>query len=343
MKIIDFYFMHQRSGLLSALVAAALSATVTSACTSQSQAGPTDQDVSSALVNDVVIPSYKELVSGTEKLNQALQALVKNPNPANLKLARDEWKKSRNTWEVTETWAYGPAETEDFDPKLDDWPGSDKELAEALSEKDFTKEKFNALDTTGRGFHGIEYVIFGNGDTPVEASDLTTQQLAYLKIAGKNLKSNAKQLLAAWSGPEGFGKADVEADPAKTVNDILEGMAGCLDEVGNTKLGEALASGKGELESTFSGNTGADVLSNLQGVQLAWEKSKMQEYAKTKDAELSNQLTVELQTALAQAKELPTRLNNKLDDGDTQKQVKMLMEAISKAFDTTEALKSKIG
>ena len=69
----------------------------------------------------------------------------------------------------------------------------------------------------------------------------------------------------------------------------------------------------------------------------------MQEYAKTKDAELSNQLTVELQTALAQAKELPTRLNDKLDDGDTQKQVKMLMEAISKAFDTTEALKSKIG
>ena len=336
-------FMQQRSGLLSVLIATALSATVTSACTSQSQAGPTDQEVSTALVNDVVIPSYKELVSGTKKLNKALQALVENPNTANLKSARDEWKKSRDTWEVTETWAYGPAETEDFDPNLDDWPVSDKELAEALSEKNFTQDKFDALDTTGKGFHGIEYVIFGNGVTPIEASDLNTQQLAYLKIAGTNLESNAIELLAAWSGPEGFGKADVEAYPAKTVSDILEGMAGCLDEVGNTKLGEALASGKGELESTFSGNTGADVLSNLQGVQLAWEKSKMQEYAKAKDAELTNQLTKELQTALAQAKELPTRLNDKLDDGDTQKQVKELMEAISQAFDTTETLKSKIG
>ncbi len=331
------------SRLLPLLTAAALSATITTACTSQSQAVPTDQEVSTALVDDVVLPSYQKLVSGTEKLNQALQTLVEDPSAANLESARAEWKRTRNTWEVTETWAYGPAETEDFDPNLDDWPVSDKELAEALSEKDFTQEKFDALDTTGRGFHGIEYVIFGDNDSSVEASDLTTQQLAYLKIAGANLESNAKELLAAWSGPQGFGKADVEADPPKTVNDILEGMAGCLDEVGNTKLGEALANGKGELESTFSGNTGADVLSNLQGVQLAWEKSKMQEYAQAKDAELANQLTKELQAVIAQAKELPTRLNDKLDDASTQEQVNKLMAAISQAFDTTEALKSKIG
>ena len=335
--------MKERTKLASILIAAGLSATMTSACTSQSQPVPTDQDVSRALVNDVVLPSYKELVEGTERLNQALQALVENPIPINLKTARDVWKQSRDTWETTETWAYGPAETENFDPNLDDWPVSDKELAEALSEKNFTQENFDALDTTGKGFHGIEYVIFGDGDTSIEASDLTTQQLAYLRIAGKNLESNAKELLAAWSGPGGFGKADVEAYPAKTVNDILEGMAGCLDEVGNTKLGEALASGKGELESTFSGNTGADVLSNLQGVQLAWKKSKMQDYAKAKDPELSNQLTAELKAALAQAKELPTRLNDKLDDGATQKQVQKLMKAISQAFNTTEALKAKIG
>ncbi|AKN60508.1 hypothetical protein WB44_04565 [Synechococcus sp. WH 8020] len=84
-------------------MAAGLSATITSACTSQSQAVPTDQDVSRALVDDVVLPSYKELVGRTERLNQALQALVNNPNPINLKKARDEWKQARDTWETTET------------------------------------------------------------------------------------------------------------------------------------------------------------------------------------------------------------------------------------------------
>ena len=69
----------------------------------------------------------------------------------------------------------------------------------------------------------------------------------------------------------------------------------------------------------------------------------MQDYAKAKDPELSNQLTAELKAALAQAKELPTRLNDKLDDGATQEQVQKLMKAISQAFDTTEALKAKIG
>lgn len=327
------------------LGAAALSVTMTAACTPQEPKaeGTTEQDVSTSLVNDVVLPSYRKLADSSEKLNQSLQVLVEDPTSENLEAARNEWKDSRKTWEVTETWAYGPAETEGFDPKLDDWPVSDKELAEALSEKDFTQEKFDALDTTGRGFHGIEYVLFGDGEAPVEAGDLTTQQLAYLKIAGANLQNDSQKLLAAWSGPDGFGKADVEADPAKTINDILEGMSGCLDEVANTKLGEALTNGKGVLESTFSGNTGADVLSNLKGVQIAWEKSKMQEFAQEKDAELANQLTDELNTAIMQAKDLPARLNDKLDDDNTKEQINKLMAAITKVFDTTEALKAKIG
>ena len=339
---IHSFLMKRISRLVPLLGAAALSATIASACSPQSEAAPTDQEVSSALVNDVVLPSYKTLVGATEKLNKALEKLVDDPTSANLDAARAEWKAARKTWERTETWAYGPAETDDFDPNLDDWPVSTKELAEALSEKDFTADKFDDLDTTGRGFHGIEYVLFGGGDKPVEAADLTTQQLAYLKVAGADLEKNAKGLLAAWSGPEGFVKADVEADPAKTVNDILEGMSGCLDEVANGKLGGALEAGKGELESTFSGNTGADVVSNLTGVQVAWEKSRLQALAQDKDSELANQLTEELNSAISKAKALPARLNDKLDDQATREQVKELMAAIMQVVDTTGALQGKL-
>ena len=60
----------------------------------------------------------------------------------------------------------------------------------------FSANTFEKLDTTGRGFHGIEYVLFSVD----KASDLTKQQLDYLHVAVEDLEANAKGLLAAWSG-----------------------------------------------------------------------------------------------------------------------------------------------
>ena len=327
----------------SLLGAAALSATITAACTPQSQVTPTKQEISSALVNQVVLPSYQKLVAATEDLKKDLNKLAQDPTDANLESARKQWKATRKTWEITETWAYGPAETDDFDPNLDDWPVSKKELAQALDESDFSKSTFADLDTTGRGFHGIEYVLFGNGDQAAEATSMTAQQLAYLQIAGEDLVQNAKGLLTAWSGDEGFGKADVEADPSKTVSDILEGMTGCLDEVANGKLGGALEAGKDELESTFSGNTGSDVVSNLKGVRLAWKESKLQDLVKAQDEEIAKALTDQLNTAIDLANALPARLNDKIDDPATREQIEDLMAAIIAALETTTAVSEKIG
>ena len=327
----------------SLLGAAALSATITAACTPQSQVTPTKQEISSALVNQVVLPSYQKLVAATEDLKKDLNKLAQDPTDANLESARKQWKATRKTWEITETWAYGPAETDGFDPNLDDWPVSKKELAQALDESDFSKSTFADLDTTGRGFHGIEYVLFGNGDQAAEATSMTAQQLAYLQIAGEDLVQNAKGLLTAWSGDEGFGKADVEADPSKTVSDILEGMTGCLDEVANGKLGGALEAGKDELESTFSGNTGSDVVSNLKGVRLAWKESKLQDLVKAQDEEIAKALTDQLNTAIDLANALPARLNDKIDDPATREQIEDLMAAIIAALETTTAVSEKIG
>ncbi|HJN33223.1 MAG TPA: imelysin family protein, partial [Prochlorococcus sp.] len=192
-------------------------------------------------------------------------------------------------------------------------------------------------------FHGIEYVLFGDGDQAASAASMTPQQLAYLQIAGEDLEQNAKGLLTAWSGDEGFGKADVEADPSKTVSDILEGMTGCLDEVANGKLGGALEAGKDELESTFSGNTGSDVVSNLKGVRLAWKKSKLQALVKAQDEEIAKALTDQLNAAIDLAKALPARLNDKIDDPATREQIEDLQAAIMAAVETTTAVSEKIG
>ncbi len=303
----------------------------------------TDQnDVSSAMVDSVVLPSYSRLSNASQDLNQALQNLVNNPTQSTFDKAKISWRSARKTWEVTETWAYGPAETLDFDPNLDDWPVSTNELAATLDSKsNFTAKTLQNLDTTSRGFHGIEYVLFGRNNNLVE--ELSSNELAYLKSAGEDLENNADGLLQAWSGSEGFGSTVVKADPRSAIADILAGMEGCLAEVADGKLGGAFdTNDSGELESTFSGNTGTDIVFNIKGVKTAWEKSKLKEYASSKNNELSSTLSNQIDESLKLANKLPAALNDQLTNESTKETVDKLRTVLTSAAETAVSLASEL-
>ena len=303
----------------------------------------TDQsDVSSAMVDAVVLPSYSKLSNASQDLNQALQNLVNNPTQSTFDKAKISWRSARKTWEVTETWAYGPAETLDFDPNLDDWPVSTNELAATLDSKStFTAKTLQNLDTTSRGFHGIEYVLFGRNNNLVE--DLSSNELAYLKNAGHDLENNANGLLEAWSGSEGFGSTVVKADPSSAIADILAGMEGCLAEVADGKLGGAFdANDAGELESTFSGNTGTDIVFNIKGVKTAWEESKLKKYALNKNNELSSLLSNQIDESLKLANKLPAALNDQLTNESTKETVDKLRTVLTSAAETAVSLASEL-
>ena len=323
---------------LSFLGAVAISASIITGC-----GDSTDQrDVSNAMVDAVVLPSYSRLTNASQDLNQALQNLVDNPTQGTFDKAKNSWRSARKTWEVTETWAYGPAETLDFDPNLDDWPVSINELKATLESKsDFTARTLQNLDTTSRGFHGIEYVLFGRDNNSVE--DLSSNELAYLKSAGDDLEANANGLLEAWSGSKGFGSTVVKADPSNAIADILAGMEGCLAEVADGKLGGAFdANDAGELESTFSGNTGTDIVFNIKGVKTAWEKSKLKEYALNKNNELSSTLSNQIDESLRLANKLPATLNDQLNNKSTKETVDKLRTVLTSAAETAVSLASEL-
>ena len=303
----------------------------------------TDQiDVSNAMVDNVVLPSYVRLVNASEILNRSLQDLVTKPTQASLDEAKNSWRLARKTWEITETWAYGPAETLGFDPNLDDWPVSTNELEKSLnSRSDFTSNTLQKLDTTSRGFHGIEYVLFDVDNNLVE--NLSSNELAYLKVAGEDLENNANGLLKAWNGPEGFGSKVVKIDPDNAIVDILAGMEGCLVEVADGKLGGAFDNNDvSELESTFSGNTGTDIVFNIKGVKTAWEKSKLKEYASIKNNKLSNSLSRQIDESLKLANQLPTALNDQLSNEKTRGLVNELRTVLLSAAETAISLSSEL-
>jgi len=297
-------------------------------------------DVSNAMVEAVVLPSYARLSTASQELNLALQNLANNPTQNTFNKAKSSWRSARKTWEVTETWAYGPAETLDFDPNLDDWPVSTNELGSTLESKsNFTSQTLQKLDTTSRGFHGIEYVLFGRDNNLVD--DLSFNELAYLLSAGEDLETNANGLLEAWSGSEGFGSTVVKSDPSGAIADILAGMEGCLTEVADGKLGGAFdENDAGELESTFSGNTGTDIVFNIKGVKTAWEKSKLKEYSLDKDNKLSSILSNQINESLKLANQLPAALNDQLTNQRTKETVDKLRTVLTSAAETAVSLAS---
>ncbi len=323
---------------LSIFGAVAISASLITGCGDSTN----KSDVSNAMVDAVILPSYSRLANASQELNQALQNLANNPTQGTFNKARSSWRSARKTWEITETWAYGPAETLDFDPNIDDWPVSTNELTSTLDSKsDFTSRTLQKLDTTSRGFHGIEYVLFGRENNLVE--DLTSNELAYLKSAGEDLKNNADGLFETWSGSKGFGSTVVKADPSSAIADILAGMEGCLAEVADGKLGGAFdANDAGELESTFSGNTGTDIVFNIKGVKTAWEKSKLKEFASSKNYDLSSTLSSQIDESLKLANKLPAALNDQLTNESTQKTVNKLRTVLTSAAEIAASLSSEL-
>ncbi|MFM1800368.1 MAG: hypothetical protein RLZZ117_2646 [Cyanobacteriota bacterium] len=286
---------------------------------------PSQQQVADAFVAKVVLPNYQLLVKNSEVLAAALDALAAKPDARELEAARQAWEQVRNTWETSESWAFGPAETEGFDGNLDDWPVNEKDLRTALAAGAITPALFDTLTTTAKGFHGIEAVLYGLDGSRPEPSQLSANQLSYLKQAGADLVTNARGLLLAWEGPSGFG-ADFKAKPEQAVAEIIQGMVGTLEEVAAEKLAAPLKSGSiGELESFYSNNTSADIVANLAGVQEGLDRTGLLDLIRGQDPQLATSLKEALDQALADARALPEGLNGQLENPEGRERIEAVI------------------
>ncbi len=269
--------------------------------------GAEPAQVSEAFVEQLVLPSYTALAEESGDLKEALQTLANNPTDAHLAAARQQWIETRPLWEKTESWAFGPAETEGLDGDLDDWPVSVLELEQAFRTDPFTADTFSWLGTTSIGFHGIEFVLYGGENEPPMAADLTPQQTSYLRFAGKAFHNTAQQLLSSWTGTDGFG-AQLMGDPEGTILEMVEGAIGTLEEVHLEKLGAVLEEGPEGLESRFSGTTNADIVNNVSGAQSVFEDTGLKQLLAEKNAGLAEQLSESLAMGVSAAEAMPSNL-----------------------------------
>ncbi len=264
----------------SALAAALAGLTLISAC-SDSTVDPGESNKFSTVLSDiskkVILPTYADLDEHAGELQEAVEALVASPTESTLAAAREAWRHARSPWEQSEGFLFGPVDTEGIDPSIDSWPVNYVDLDAVLNgSAALTKEYIDGLEGTLKGFHTIEYLLFGQGGTR-KAADLTPRQLEYLTGVTASFKGATAELYDSWN-PAGENFVAQLADAGKSgssyisqqeaLQELVDGMIGICDEVAKGKINDPYSQGDRTLEeSQFSNNSNTDFQDNIRSVK----------------------------------------------------------------------------
>ena len=174
------------------------------------------QQANIQFVEKTVIPVYSSLADETMLLLTSLEELQENKNNANVSNACELWKKSRQYWEWSEAFLFGAASKYYIDPHIDTWPLDKTALENLLSNESMMNDIENVVANLNNGlvgFHGLEYIIFREGQ-PRPSSDITSKELSYAIAVAKDLFLSSCRLEAAWAGMEKIAdyKAEVIED-----------------------------------------------------------------------------------------------------------------------------------
>jgi putative iron-regulated protein len=241
---------------------------------------PSVQQVIQNYAHNVIFNTYIDLAEQTELLRTAILELQLETTTKNLHQAQNAWRNARRPWEQSEAFLFGPADTQGLDPSLDSWPINATDIQNVMnSDTLLTPETVSAFDPTLKGFHVIEYLLFGNKNNKA-ASELTAREMAYLIAAATALSNDAQTLAEAWNPNAGnflseFSRAGSGSatypSQVSAVQEMVEGMIGIADEVANGKLSRSLAEHDPSLlESQFSANSQTDFINNIRGLRNAY-------------------------------------------------------------------------
>ncbi|RYV01309.1 iron-regulated protein A precursor [Shewanella sp. OPT22] len=245
------------------------------------------------ITDDVIVAGYSELATKAGDLHLATITLWNSPSAESLKAAQDAWKNARKPWEQGESHIFGPVDSLEIDPHLDSWPLATDALAKQLNDNtSFDADIIRGWNDNLQGFHAMEYLLFGDGvqNNVKPIADMTQKEREYLVELAVVFKGYAEDLENAWkvefdAGNSTSPYADRLKNPGDNSNyssqvavieELILGMIGIVDEVGNGKIAEpfgtdASNADTSKVESQYSWNSLTDFSNNIKGVKNVWE------------------------------------------------------------------------
>ena len=336
-----------------AIIVASLLLTVNfSSCNKDPQ--PTTEETNKAqkeaivkqYLNHTVYPTYAQLAEKTAALVGNLETLKGSMTQANVNAATATFLEARKWWEMSEAFLFGAASDFGIDPHIDSWPLDEDAFNNLMASPNMIAMLANDEDgmVAGEqlgnallGFHGIEYILFREGQ-PRNVADITDDMMTYAVAVSRDLRNRCFQLEVSWNanapqahkdlmeelelnitvngGNNTYGENMLQAGQAgstyATFTNALEAIAdGCLDisdEVGTSKIGKCHT---GEdvtyVESPYSQKSITDFYDNIISVKNAYmggmegqrdETLSLHTYLKDNNADLDTKTLNAIENAL---------------------------------------------
>ena len=308
-------------------------------------ANATDAEIIANVAHTVIAADYAELERRAAVLLNAVYAVSFDTSDENLLEAQQAWRNARRAWEQTEAFLFGPVDTAGLDPAIDSWPVNRVDLDAVLNSDNVLTEDFvGNLDDTLKGFHTIEYLLFGVGSAK-PASDLTARQKAYLVAASLNLASATKTLADGWRpGEESYLAEFVNAGTTSTIypstnsalQELVQGMGIIADEVGNGKIADPFDERNTELvESQFSYNSIMDFADNIRGIENVYigrylhnDGPGLDDLVKRTNAELDQKMRTAITTAISEIEKIPHPFRDAISTDEGRAQIETAQDAL---------------
>jgi predicted lipoprotein len=295
---------------------------IISSCHKAPQSNSTDVSETQVLtdfVNKIALPQYQNLQLQATNLNTTVQTLSTNPTADNLNAARNAWKNTRAAWESCEGFLFGPVEDNNYDPNMDTWPVDYLQLDSLIAgSNSFSVGMVQALNTSLRGFHPLEFILWGqNGNAT--ADSITTKQKQYMVSLSQDILNTVDSLNASWASNGGnFQQQVLKAGTGSTLyaskKEALLAIAASMADICN-EVGEQATGGKiydpfssydsTKTESPFSHNSITDFVNNISGSQNVYlctyngqSGASLSNLVAAKNLALDNKIKAQFTTAI---------------------------------------------
>ncbi len=253
-----------------------------------------------AVVMSMTMASCSEDEVNTEVVNGSQEAL---------NAACAQWKLARADWENTEAFLFGAADEYSIDPHTDTWPVDQVALANILRDNSIMADinnKVRTMNSSVLGYHGIEYVLFREGQ-PRQVSQITALEYNYVCAVARDLYQATCVLETTWSGATSGDRYNETIDYLRTRSSlddegdvtgeslayfnfgkdfkttggtydtsldatiqIVEGARDIISEVGGSKIGlPYTGEDKSYIESPYAYNSIIDFYDNIVSCQNA--------------------------------------------------------------------------
>ena len=331
---------------ISALFAASFTSCEKPGDTTEEANKETKDAILKQYLEHTVYPTYTQLATQTEKLVESLETLKASPTQNHLNAATETFLEARHWWEMSEAFLFGAASDFGIDPHIDSWPLDEDafnnlmaspNMIAMLDTEDGDVVAGEQLGNALLGFHGIEYILFREGE-PRSVDEVTNDMMIYAVAVAGDLRNRCCQLEVSWR-PDASQAHQVlmeELELNTTVNGsnntygdnmslagqagstyasrtnalqaILDGCVTISDEVGSSKIGKPhTGADPNYVESPYSHMSIRDFADNITSIQNAYmggiegqrdEDLSVHQFIKDFDAELDNRIVDAIDNAI---------------------------------------------